>query len=68
MKIKVEKIVQNQDGTVTLDFEVDDEAEAVIAQSYGVTVEELTQEQLQEFVMRSLNGVIAKAEQENKQP
>jgi hypothetical protein len=67
MKIKVEKLVENPDGTVTLDFEVDDEAEAAIAKSYGVTVEELTQEQLQEFVMRSLNEVVAKAEQENKQ-
>lgn len=67
MKIKVEKIVENQDGTVTLDFEVDDEAEAVIAKSFGVTVEELTQEQLQEFVMRSLNELVAKTEQENKQ-
>ena len=67
MKIKVEKIVQNPDGTVTLDFEVDDEAEAAIAQSYGVTVEELTQEQLQEFVIKSLNQAAAKAEQEIKQ-
>jgi hypothetical protein len=67
MKIKVEKIVENGDGTVTLDFEVDDEAEVAIAKSYGVTVEELTQEQLQEFVMRSLNEVAVKAEQENKQ-
>lgn len=67
MKIKVDSIKDNGDGTVTLDFEVDDEAEVAIAKSYGVTVEELTQEQLQEFVMRSLNQVVAKAEQENKQ-
>ena len=67
MKIKVDSYKENDDGTVTLDFEVDDEAEAFIAKSYGVTVEELTQEQLQEFVIKSLNEVVAKAEQENKQ-
>jgi hypothetical protein len=67
MKIKVDSIKENGDGTVTLDFEVDDEAEAAIAKSYGVTVEELTQEQLQEFVIRSLNEAAAKAQQENKQ-
>ena len=67
MKIKVDNIIENPDGTATLNFEIDDEAEAAIAKSFGVTVEELTQEQLQEFVMRSLNEVVAKAEQENKQ-
>jgi hypothetical protein len=67
MKIKVDSIKENGDGTVTLDFEVDDEAEAAIAKSYGVTVEELTEEQLQEFVIKSLNEAAAKAEQENKQ-
>lgn len=67
MKIKVDKIKENDDGTVTLDFEIDDEAEVAIAKSYGVTVEELTQEQLQQFVIRSLREAAEKAEQENKQ-
>lgn len=67
MKIKVDSIKDNGDGTVTLDFEVDDEAEEKIAQFYKVSKEELTQEQLQAFVINSLNEVVEKAEQENKQ-
>lgn len=66
MKIKVDTIQENNDGTVTLNFEIDEEAEERIAKSYGVSVKELTQEQLQTFILNSLTELVAKAEKENK--
>lgn len=67
MKIKVEKIIENPDGTATLDFEIDDEMEQFVAKTLGTTVEEMTQEQLQSFIMSALNDAIKKSELENNQ-
>ncbi len=67
MKINVNKMIENPDGTATLDFEIDEEMEEFVAKSLGVTVEELTQEQLQNFITTALQEAVKKSEQENKQ-
>lgn len=67
MKINVNKMIENPDGTATLDFEIDEEMEEFVAKSLGVTVEELTQEQLQNFITTALLNAVKKSEQENKQ-
>lgn len=67
MKINVNKMIENPDGTATLDFEIDEEMEEFVAKSLGVTVEELTQEQLQNFITTALLEAVKKSEQENKQ-
>ena len=67
MKLNVNKMIENPDGTATLDFEIDDEMEQFIAKSLGVTVEELTQEQLQNFIVTALEEGLKRSEQENKQ-
>jgi hypothetical protein len=58
MKLKVDNVKENGDGTVTVNFELDDEMEEFIAKQYGVTVEELTLEQTQQFVLKAVNGLI----------
>jgi hypothetical protein len=68
MKLKVDNVVENPDGTATVNFEVDDEMELHIANQYGVTVEQLTVEQVQEFVMKAVNGLVQDKQKDLQQP
>jgi hypothetical protein len=68
MKLKVDNVVENPDGTATVNFEVDDEMELHIANQYGVTVEELTMEQVQEFVLKAVNNLVQEKEKQLEQP
>ena len=60
MKLRVDNVVQNSDGTATINFEIDDEMEQFIAKRYNVTVEELTEQQVSEFVLKAVNGLVEK--------
>jgi hypothetical protein len=60
MKLKVDNVIQNSDGTATVNFEIDDEMEEFIAKRYNVTVEELTEQQVTEFVLKAINGLVEK--------
>jgi hypothetical protein len=68
MKLRVDNVKENGDGSVTVDFELDDEMEEFIAKRYGVTVEELTPEQTEEFVLEAINGLVKEKEKELQQP
>lgn len=60
MKLRVDNVVQNSDGSATINFEIDDEMEQFIAKRYNVTVEELTEQQVSEFVLKAVNGLVEK--------
>ena len=66
MKLKVDNVIENPDGTATVNFELDEEMEVFIAQHYGVTKEELTEDKIQEFVIKAVNGLVQ--EKETQQP
>jgi hypothetical protein len=68
MKLKVDNVIENPDGTATVNFELDDEMEAFIANFYKVDIEELTAEQVQEFVLKAVNGLVEQKEKELQQP
>ena len=68
MKLKVDNVIDNPDGTATVNFELDEEMEVFIAQYYGVTKEELTEDKIQEFVIKAVNGLVEQKEKETQQP
>lgn len=68
MKLKVDNVVENNDGSVTVDFEVDDEMELVIAKYYGITHDKLTEELVQDFVIKSINKLVEKNLPQIEQP
>lgn len=56
MQLKVEKVNENPDGTVTVDFEIDDEYEEFIKKTLGV--EELTDEMVHKFVTEAVEFLV----------
>lgn len=56
MKLTVDKVTENADGTVTVNFEMDDEYEEFIKKTLGV--EELTDEMIQGFVNNQIEIMI----------
>jgi hypothetical protein len=68
MKLKVDNVIENPDGTATVNFELDDEMEMFIANFYKVDIEELTAEQVQEFVLKAVNGLVEQKQKDLQQP
>lgn len=56
MQLKVEKVSENSDGTVTVNFEIDDEYEQFIKKV--LDVEELTDEIVQDFVNNEVQKML----------
>ncbi len=56
MQLKVDKVSENADGTVTVNFEIDDDYEQFIKQVLGV--EELTDEMVQNFINNEVQKML----------
>lgn len=56
MKLTVDKITENPDGTVTVNFDMDDEYEEFIKKTLGV--EELTDEMVHSFVNNAIQRMV----------
>lgn len=56
MKLTVDKVTENSDGTVTVNFEMDDEYEEFIKKSLGVEV--LTDEMVHSFVNSAVEKMV----------
>lgn len=65
MKLKVETISVNSDGTATIQFEMDDEYEKMIKKSLGV--DELTEEMVQNYIIKAIENMVKEKELEVEQ-
>lgn len=55
MKILVHNVFDNIDGSASVDLEIDDEAKALIAKEFNTTAKTLTDEQISQFVISSID-------------
>ena len=55
MKILVHNVFDNVDGSASIDLEIDAEAKALIAEEFNTSAEILTDEQISQFVISSID-------------
>lgn len=60
MKLTVDKITENTDGTVTVNFQMDDEIEDYLKKAFGM--EEITEEFLKNMLTDALHNYSKKEE------
>ncbi len=62
MLVKVDKIIENSDGTATLTIELDEETEEIIKKFYNTI--NLTQEMIENFIKQSLVMTLDREQQQ----
>lgn len=60
MTVKVEKIVENKDNSVTLTLDLDEETEEIIRKFYKTDI--LTQQMIEKYIKDSLIMLLSKEE------